>query len=136
MHLSASKILAVLLASVVVSGCVNSVTKQPDALVGSWKITDIKGQLINVETAALTFSEQGSVTGNNGCNNVMASYSPYGDHLNLTQLTTTKMICPGDQADAANAFMKNIPVVEHFLVDGQKLYLTDEQDKVVIGLSK
>jgi len=136
MHVNTSKFLAVIITSLVVSGCVNPVKKQSDALIGSWKIIDIKGQLVDTPKADLNFFADGKVSGNNGCNSITASYSPYGDHLNLTDFATTKMICAGGKADVANAFMKNIQFVEHFLIDGDQLYLTDKQDEAVISLVK
>jgi len=136
MHVNTSKFLAVIITSLIVTGCVNPVKKQSDALIGSWKIIDIKGQLVDTQKADLTFFFDGKVSGNNGCNNIAASYSPYGDHLNLTEFSSTKMMCAGEEADAANAFMKNIQFVEHFLIDGNQLYLTDKQDQAVISLMK
>jgi len=136
MRVNTSKLLAVVITSLVVSGCVNPVKKQSDSLIGSWKIIDIKGQLVDAPKAGLSFFADGKVSGNDGCNNIAASYSPYGDHLNLSELATTKMICAGEKADAANAFVNNIQFVEHFLIDGNQLYLTDKQDKAVISLIK
>lgn len=123
----------------VVSGltaCVNPVKKQHDAIVGNWKIVDIQGQEIISDQAKLTFSKQGNVSGNNGCNNIKGSYSPVHDHLNLSQLASTRKACSGKAEQHEVAFNQALSKIEHFLVKGKSLFLTDEQDKNVISLQK
>ncbi|NQZ33320.1 MAG: META domain-containing protein [Oceanospirillaceae bacterium] len=136
MQINATKMLAVIFTSLVISGCVAPVKKTHNALVGTWKITDIQGQKINTDKAMLFFSGDGRVSGNNGCNNITAGYEPYLDHLNLTQLASTKMLCSEPANSEAQAFMQSVEQVEHFLIEGNHLYLTDEQDEVLISLSK
>ncbi len=118
------------------TACVNPVKEQQNTLVGNWQIVDIQGQAISNDKARLIFTEQGTVSGNNGCNNVMGTYQPVHDHLNLSELATTRMACKGAAQQDANAFTQALTHVEHFLVEGESLYLTDEQDETVISLKK
>lgn len=136
MQMNAMKLLGVISTSLVISGCMTPIKQQHNALVGSWNIIDIQGLQVSDDKATLFFSGDGRVSGNNGCNNIMATYQPYLDHLNLTPLASTKMLCSKQQAHQASIFMQNAKEVEHFLIKGEKLYLTNEQDEVLISLSK
>lgn len=130
------KLLAITTAAIGLTACINPVKEQHAAIVGSWKIVDIQGQAITGDKAKMTFTDQGAVSGNNGCNNIKGSYSPVHDHLNLSELASTRMACSGTAQLEERAFNQALEKIEHFLVEGQALYLTNEQDKTVISLQK
>jgi heat shock protein HslJ len=130
------KTITVLSVATALTACVNPVKEQHNSLVGNWQIVNVQGQAISNDKARLIFSEEGSVAGNNGCNNVMGTYQPVHDHLNLSPLATTRMACKGAAQQDAQTFTKALTHVEHFLVKGDALYLTDEQDETVITLKK
>ncbi|MEH6444616.1 MAG: META domain-containing protein [Oceanospirillaceae bacterium] len=130
------KIITIIAGVITLTACVNPVKKQHDALVGTWKITDIDGLVINSEKAQLNFSNTGNVTGNNGCNNIIGNYKPVHDHLNLSKLAATRMACKGEEGEIERAFNQSLSKIEHFLVKGQQLFLTNEQDITVISLQQ
>ncbi|OUS34953.1 hypothetical protein A9R01_07450 ['Osedax' symbiont bacterium Rs2_46_30_T18] len=128
---------SLLLASVaLLSACVNPVKSQHNALIGVWQIVDIDGRQIGNVAATMQFSEQGIMTGNNGCNAINASYQPFKDHLNLSPIASTRKACTASHSADEQAFNDAILHVEHFLVKDNLLLLTDEQDQTVISLRK
>lgn len=131
-----TKFSLLLASALILSGCVNPVKQQHNALVDSWKIFDIDGRKINNGAAVMHFSADGSMTGNNGCNAINASYSPFKDHLNLSPIASTRKACPPAQAADEQAFNNAILQVEHFLLKDNLLLLTDEQDQTVISLQR
>jgi len=126
--------LAVSAVALLVVGCVNPVKKQHDEIIGQWRIVDINGNSINNDKALLNFSEDGQVFGSNGCNNVKSSYKPVHDHLNLQPVSSTRKLCQGSAANDEKLFNDALLQLEHFLVQDNKLMLTDEQDETVITL--
>ena len=147
MAFNANNIQKILLSSVtllLLTGCFNPVKQQHDELhsdllhsdlIGAWKIVNIQGRVITSEQAELVFSAAGKVSGNSGCNQIMGTFKPVHDHLNLSSLASTKMLCAGAANADEQAFNQSLSNIEHFLVKDQQLFLTDEQDKTVIELS-
>ncbi len=122
-----------------ITSCINPVKQQQQEqqqqLAGVWRITSIDGVVIKqVGPAKMLFTAEGKVTGNNGCNKFIGSYQPVGDHLNLSSLGTTRMACGGNADSVERAFNQAVAKVEHFLVKGNELFLTNEQDIAVISL--
>ncbi|MFT5705768.1 MAG: heat shock protein HslJ [Oceanospirillaceae bacterium] len=136
--LASSKLKTIIMLAGVITltACVGPVKKQHDELIGNWKITKIEGRVVNSEKAQMKFLNSGNVTGNNGCNNIMGNYKPVHDHLNLSKLAGTRMACKGEADEIERAFNQSLSKIEHFLVKGQQLFLTNEQDVTVISLHK
>ncbi|EPJ44414.1 MAG: hypothetical protein OFPII_35190 [Osedax symbiont Rs1] len=129
------KIALVSTSVLLITGCINPVKQQQQQLAGAWRISSIDGVVIkHVGPAKMLFSAEGKVTGNNGCNKFIGSYQPVGDHLNLSSLGTTRMACGGYADTVERAFNQAVAKVEHFLVKGNELFLTNEQDVAVISL--
>ncbi len=131
---SIKRVLAISAIALLVVGCVNPVKKQHDEIVGQWRIADIAGTSINNNQALLTFTEDGKVFGTSGCNNINSYYKPVHDHLNLQPFSSTRKLCSGQAASDEKLFNNAVLQLEHFLVQGNTLLLTDEQDKTVITL--
>ncbi|EPJ47755.1 MAG: hypothetical protein OFPI_31590 [Osedax symbiont Rs2] len=131
-----TKFSLLLASAALLSGCVNPTKQQHIALVGAWQIISIDGRLIDSSTASMQFSEQGTMSGNNGCNAINASYRPFKDHLNLSPIASTRMACAAESAADEQAFNSAILQVEHFLVQDNLLLLTDEQDQTLISLRR
>jgi heat shock protein HslJ len=127
-------VIAISAVALLVVGCVNPVKKQHDDIVGQWRITNIAGTSINNSKALLIFSEDGKASGNSGCNNINSSYKPVHDHLNLQPFSSTRKLCPGQAGSDEKLFNNAVLQLEHFLVQGNTLLLTDEQDETVITL--
>ena len=134
--MSGLKLIALSVASLAIVSCVNPIKAQHDGLLGTWKVIDIQGLAVIDSKAQLDFSDEGKVSGNDGCNHITASYRPFQDHLNLSTLASTKMLCSEPSATIAKAFTHNATSIEHFLVQGDHLYLTNEQDETLISLSR
>ena len=126
---------SIAVSALVLSACSPQVKPQDD-LVGSWSIKQIEGTQIVTDSAKMVFSTQGHVSGSNGCNKIMGQYNPVHDHLNLSQFALTRMACQGQKAQDAALFNAALDKVEHFLIKGDQLFLTDLQDQTVISLSR
>ena len=131
-----TKFSLLLASAALLSACVNPVKAQHNALVGAWQIINIDGRQIDNAAASMQFTEQGAMSGNNGCNAINASYRPFKDHLNLSPIASTRKACVAAQADDEQAFNQAILLVEHFLVKDDLLLLTNEQDQTLISLRR
>lgn len=136
LKLNTLKLIGVVAVAGALTACVSPVKQQHNAIVGSWQIVNIQGTAIENDKARLIFNEAGAVSGNNGCNTFTGTYAPVHDHLNLSPLASTRMACNGADAKDEMAFNQALKEVEHFLVKGDSLYLTDMQDETVISLQK
>lgn len=74
---------AVALSAALLQGCSTGT-----AAAGSWGV-DAPGQ------PQLTLSEDGRVSGTDGCNRIMGSWQETGDSVELSELASTMMACEG-----------------------------------------
>src|SRR5690606_28765634 len=73
------------------------------------------------------------VSGSDGCNRVMGSYTAGKDTLNLSQMATTRTACMhNDQLD--QKFNEALAKVTHYQVFGKTLKLLDRHGNVLIQL--
>ena len=68
----------------------------PDELLGpEWVVEDIAGQgLIDASRVTLNFDAEGRVYGKASCNGYSGQYQQAGDAWTISQLITTKKLCP------------------------------------------
>ncbi|MEH6575479.1 MAG: META domain-containing protein [Amphritea sp.] len=120
------------------AGCMNGNWVKPTvSLPGQWSVENIQGRpVIDNSPASMLFENNGNVSGNSSCNRMFGQYKPKGDHLNLSAIGTTRMACAPALMDQEQRFLEALERVEHFLIKDGLLYLTDEQDKPVIRLSR
>ena len=108
---------------------------EPAALLNThWKLvvldsTDVVAS-INQPEPHLMFSTDNRVTGSDGCNNLMGTYTLEGDKLTLGEIAATKMACQegGEQADA---LQKALEKVSNFTIHADQLELRDETGLVL-----
>ncbi len=75
----------------------------------------------------LELTDDGNVTGSDGCNRISTTWKLDGDTITIEPYATTQMACPGDQwlSKATSA-----------TIDGNIMTLKDDQGSVVGGLER
>jgi heat shock protein HslJ len=86
--------LFLLILTIILSAC----TSQADSLTGKWKLvsygpTESMTSAVPDADATLTFAEDGTVSGNSGCNSLGGEYTVEGSQITFSALTTTLMAC-------------------------------------------
>ncbi len=121
------KILAPLIASLILAVSFDAMAANAAdaALLNTyWKLVSIRG--VPAEDgrreAHLVFKPDGGVSGSTGCNNLGAIYTLNGDQLAFSPIMTTRMFCR-EVARTERDFLRNLPEVGRFVIDGDRLEL-------------
>jgi len=86
--------------------------------------------------ATATFSSEGMVSGNAGCNQYSGSYEQSGSSLGVAQLAMTRKMCIADNAmQIENAFSGAFVLVSSWGVVDGRLVLKDNDGNMVIELT-
>ncbi|NIY76739.1 META domain-containing protein [Thalassospira sp. HF15] len=112
-------------------------------------VTDQEWQLVSVKDgratvsptpqvkATVTFSDDGMVTGNAGCNQYSGGYTQAGSSLGITQLAMTRKMCVAEEAmKIENALSGAFVLVESWDVTDGRLVLKDTDGNATIILRK
>lgn len=97
---------------------------------GTWILTHIGTMQVTTKPTttnipSLQFSQDGRVSGADGCNRLMGSYNAARETLNLSQLATTRMACM-DKTYVPEKYMQALNQVTHYLVYNKTLKLLDK----------
>lgn len=84
---------------------------------------DSASSVPQVTQAHLTFSEDGRVTGNTGCNQLTGSAKQSGNKIVFTAVATTKMLCPGEANDLEKAVLAVLDGDVTMKIDADRLEL-------------
>lgn len=121
-------LLTIIVIGMVISACG---TKQPSvSLAGVWKLTSYGSAdaptpvLADVE-AGLTFNEDGTVTGNSGCNGLGGKYAVDGDQVTFKEIVSTLMACDDPRMVQEGTVRKVLTGTATFKVEGNTLTLTN-----------
>jgi heat shock protein HslJ len=113
-----------ILIALLLSAC----TSQEKSLAGSWKLTSYgpEGSSIpaaeNTE-AGLTFNEDGTVTGNSGCNGLGGEYTVEGDQIEFGPFVSTLMACEDPIMAQESAMLQVLTGTATFDIEGDTLRL-------------
>lgn len=94
---------------------------------GTWKVTGYNnGRQAVVSPAlgtdlSLAFAEDGSLSGNAGCNSFRASYTVDGDNIKVGPAATTRKFCGEELMDQERAFLAALGSVTRWTIDGGML---------------
>jgi heat shock protein HslJ len=100
---------------------------------GTWQVTGVNNGRQALEstelTAALslTFGEDGTVSGSDGCNRLAGSYTVDGDALTVEVAGGTMMACEPDVTALAEQFRAALDAASTFEVTGDQLTLRDDE---------
>jgi heat shock protein HslJ len=106
------------------------------SLIGSWKLTsygsaDSLTPAVADAEAGLTFNDDGTVTGNSGCNGLGGNYKVQGDQITFDQIVSTLMACDDARMAQENAVHQVLTDTATFKIEGRTLTLTNH-DMVLI----
>lgn len=116
----------------------SDVTQAQDIdLLGTWNIEAIADKpVIDYSPAQLTFAEEGSLSGNNSCNNFFGGYSVNGNDVRLTPAGNTMKACVDALMDQEQRVMTAMPEVTNASLVKGKLLLKDALGNTQLVLSK
>lgn len=83
-------------------------TSPSSSPIGDWK-TSTRGV-----KQTLTFTKDGKVFGDSGCNRFTGGYTVKGDKIKIGPLASTLMACPQRQMDAEFAFLTKLQAAKTF----------------------
>jgi heat shock protein HslJ len=75
----------------------------------SWTVTSLAGvPTVGPARPTMTFSADGRVSGNSGCNQYSGTYRTDGSSITITNIASTMMMCAGPGADVEGSFLKGL----------------------------
>jgi len=75
----------------------------------SWTVTSLAGRpTVDPPRPTMTFSADGRVSGNSGCNQYSGTYRTDGSSITITNVASTMMMCAGPGADVEALFLKGL----------------------------
>ena len=107
------------------------------SLLGSWKLTaygpvDAQTPAVADVEAGLTFNEDGTVTGNSGCNGLGGAYTLEGDQVTFAEITSTLMACDEPRMAQEDAVHRVLTDTATFKIEGNTLTLTNNDLVLVL----
>jgi heat shock protein HslJ len=110
---------------------------EPPSLDGAaWVLSDLPGRtLLAGQPATLQF-QAGKASGSDGCNRYTAPYTSKGGALQVSPGAMTRMACPEDRMQQADAFMAALMGAKRYRVGSGKLDLLGADGAVLATLAK
>jgi heat shock protein HslJ len=108
------------------------------AIVGpTWTLTSFLGLAVRgLEPATLVLSDDGTLSGDAGCNDYHGSYELTGDTITISDVGATRKICPGPMAMGLElGYLQALPAMTRWQVEGDELLLADETGSAVMTFS-
>lgn len=100
-----------------------------------WKLTQLNGADLNTgekeREPHIIFNADNRISGADGCNNIMGTYTKEGDKLGLSKIASTMMAC-AEGGEHANEFKQSLEKIATYSVDGEQLTLRDEKGQVLM----
>jgi heat shock protein HslJ len=131
-------LLALLLIVLVVSACTAKNEGSSNSLIGSWKLTsysraDVLTPAVTDTESGLTFKEDGTVTGNSGCNSLGGNYKVEGDQVTFDQIVSTLMACDEARMAQEGAVQQVLTNTATYKIEGNTLTLTNNDVVLVLA---
>lgn len=128
-----------LLAGIMLSACSGGTSA---SLTGTWKLVSY-GDPANPTPAApevdtyVIFGEDGTISGNVGCNDFGGDYEVDGDKITFGSISSTLMMCADPAiADQESAVLNTLTETVTFVIDGDTLTLTSANGRSVVVLAR
>lgn len=97
----------------------------PDLVGTEWLLGDLPGQVLADVRPTISFSGDGTVEGNAGCNTFSGSYTVDGSNLTFGPLISTRMACEGAKGTLETAYLAAIQATTAYeITDAGELKLT------------
>lgn len=120
-----------------VSACTTEGAGAAPSLTGDWKLSsygpaDAQTPVVEDVEAGLTFNEDGTVTGNSGCNGLGGTYTVEGDQVTFSEVVSTLMACDDPRMEQEDAFQQVLADTATFRIEGNTLTLTNHDMMLVL----
>ena len=129
------------LSAVILAACAVGAAGASKSLVGIWRLVSY-GSPENPTTAAadvdtsITFTEDGKIEGNVGCNGFGGGYTVDGNTITFGPIVSTLMFCEGPVGDqettTLNVFVESVP----FVMEGDTVTITSADGSEVVVLAR
>jgi len=97
----------------------------PDLVGTEWILGDLPGQVLADVRPTVSFSGDGTVSGNAGCNTFSGTYTVDGSNLTFGPLATTRMACEGAKGTIETAYVTALQATTAYeITDAGELKLT------------
>ena len=128
-----------LLAGILLGACSGGTSA---SLTGTWKLVsygspdDLIPAAADVDTSVV-FGEDGTISGNVGCNSFGGDYKVDGDKITFGTISSTLMMCADTATgDQETAVLHTLTEPVTFVIDGDTLTLTSADGSSVIVLAR
>lgn len=100
------------------------------SLIGSWKLTatgpaNSPTPAVPGTEAGITFNNDGTVSGNSGCNGFGGNYKVEGDQVTFDQITSTLMACDEPRMTQEEAVHRVLTDTATYKIQGNTMTLTN-----------
>ncbi|MDN3640079.1 META domain-containing protein [Simiduia curdlanivorans] len=104
---------------------------------GQYQITEIEGEAILADSKPeLSLSEDGTVSGNTGCNNFSGKYEWVGTALSFGDMASTRKMCAPALMGQEQKLLGLLTSVKGAKLDGLDLVLTDGAKNPLVRAAK
>lgn len=100
----------------------------------SWRFVDPARVADGPRLPTLSFAVDARLSGSDGCNLLMGTWSVADGHLELGSMATTRMACPGPVDATAQAIHAALEAAAGYTIEGSELHLLDTGSAVVARL--
>lgn len=132
-----------LMTSTVLSGCnpLGSIddmaTNVASEYLGQFQITEIEGKAIEANSKPqMSLNEDGSLTGNSGCNSFSGSYEWLGSVLRIGDMASTRKMCAPALMGQEQRLLGLFASVKSAKMAGLDLILTDENNNPLVKAAR
>jgi heat shock protein HslJ len=106
------------------------------SLVGSWDLTAYGSEgstspALTENESGLTFNEDGTLSGNSGCNGFGGEYTVDGDQIEFGPISSTLMLCDSPIMGQEEAFFQVLMETATYEIEGDRLTITND-DRVLV----
>ena len=131
-------LLTVLAIGLAISACTVKNEAPSAPLIGSWKLSsyshaDVLTPAVADTEAGLIFKDDGTVTGNSGCNGLGGSYKGEGDQVTFSKVVSTLMACDEPRMAQEGAFHQVLTDTATFNIEGNTLTITNNDYVLVLA---
>lgn len=131
-------LLTLLVISMAIAACTAKSEESSASLNGSWKLSsyshaDVLTPAVPGTEAVLTFNNDGTVTGNSGCNGFGGNYKVEGDQVTFSEVVSTLMACDEARMAQEGAFHQVMTDTAAFQIEGNTLTITNNDYVLVLA---
>ncbi len=122
-----------------ISACTSK--EASSSLIGSWKLTsygpaNTPTPAVSGTEAGLIFKEDGTVTGNSGCNGLGGNYKVEGDQITFDQIVSTLMAYNDPRMAQEDVVHQVLTGTATFKIEGNTLTLANNDMVLVLARSE